>query len=119
MSTDRLFLMGGSAATAVDQGTIRGPEVFALRQNYPNPFSPSTTIPFEIARSSARQVSLVIIDVLGRRVRTLVDGALSPGQYSFVWNGRDEFGSPVASGLYLYRLQVDDYTATRSMTLIK
>ena len=119
MSADRMFLMGGSAMTAIEDREIPGPEVFALRQNYPNPFSPSTTITFEITRSPAEEVSLVIYDVLGRRVRTLVEGALSPGQYSYVWNGLDDVGSPVASGLYLYRLQVDDHTATRSMTLIK
>jgi hypothetical protein len=104
-----------------DGGGIPIPRVFALYPNYPNPFNPSTTIAFDLpgARDEARPVSLVIYDVRGRRVRTLIDSEIVPGSYRLVWDGRDGRGASVSSGLYLYTLRSGDGAFTRKMTLLK
>ncbi len=89
-----------------------------LDQNYPNPFNPSTTISFQL--KSEVRVSLKIYDVAGRLVTTLVnDKLMNAGIHKEVWNGRDGHGSPVASGVYYYRLQTDAFTATKSMVFMK
>lgn len=76
-----------------------------LGQNYPNPFNPMTVIPFQISRQG--KVSLVVYNTLGQVVRSLVDETLTPGFYEFSWDGRDDSGDQVSSGVYLYRLEMD------------
>ena len=93
------------------------PKVTALRQNQPNPFNPVTQIRFDLARDG--HVRLEIFDVSGRHVRTLVDQNLKRQQHSVSWNGMDDAGRRVASGVYLYRLVTDDDTMTRRMVLLK
>lgn len=88
-----------------------------LDANIPNPFNPSTTIHYEIANSG--QASLRIYDVSGALVRTLVDRSHTPGDYEVRWNGHDEMGRPVASGVYFYRLETQRFTQTRRMVLLK
>lgn len=88
-----------------------------LGQNAPNPFNPATVIPYEVGRAS--RVRLRIFDVRGRLVRTLVDAAQSPGRYRAAWDGRDDQGRPVASGRYLYRLNVGFAAASRGMALVR
>ncbi len=102
----------------VDDGPARRlPTHFALRQNYPNPFNPSTTI--EYVLPGAAKVRLVIYNLLGRRVTTLVDGRQPSGRHRVVWDGNNASGEPVASGVYLYRLTADDFTASKKMILLK
>jgi len=91
----------------------------ALDQNYPNPFNPATTITYTVPDAGMRPVSLVIYDVRGARVRTLVDGMHSGGRFSVDWNGRNDAGARVSSGMYFYRLEQPGFTATRKMLLIK
>jgi hypothetical protein len=88
-----------------------------LDQNYPNPFNPVTTIRFHLAR--ADRVSLVIYDLGGHRVRTLVDADLAPGSYSEAWDGRDQAGQPVPAGSYLYVLGTGDWNRSQRMVLVK
>ncbi len=88
-----------------------------LPQNSPNPFNPRTTIKF--ALPSAQDVELIIYDLEGRKVRTLLQGLQPAGARRVSWNGRNDQGVPVASGLYFYRLKTDRETLTRKMTLIK
>ncbi len=97
------------------------PKVLALSQNYPNPFNPSTTISFEIPgnRGERHHASLVIYDIRGRRLRTLIDSDLEPGRYDVAWNGRDEQGESVSSGIYLYRLRSGGKAFTRKMIVLK
>ena len=91
---------------------------FKLYQNFPNPFNPTTTISFKISQSS--NVSLIIYDLLGREINRLIDNRLyASGTYQIVWNGKDQFGIPVSSGMYLYRLEASDKIITRKMLLIK
>ena len=72
-----------------------------MSQNYPNPFNPSTTIEYTLPAAS--QVELTIYDILGQRVATLVDGHRPAGTHQVTWDGRSD-GVPVASGVYLYRM---------------
>ncbi len=90
---------------------------FELAQNYPNPFNPSTTIRFAIPRST--DVSLAIFDVSGKLVRTLVAQSMPSGRHSVVWDGTNETGAKVSSGIYIYRLQADDFVARKKLILAK
>jgi hypothetical protein len=95
------------------------PEVFsnALFQNFPNPFNPSTTIRFTVAAESP--VELLIFNVQGQKVRTLVNEGKSAGSYRVVWDGRNENGRLVASGVYFYRLRVGGYMSVKKMLMLK
>lgn len=89
----------------------------ALRQNFPNPFNPTTRIAYTLARSS--RVALRIYDVSGRLVKTLVDGSMPAGNYEEIWNGTDNGGGRVASGVYFYRLSAPGFVSTRKMVLLR
>ena len=93
------------------------PGAFALSQNVPNPFNPTTTISFTVP--TAGQISLSIYSPTGQLVRTLVDGSVDSGQHSIVWDGTDLTGRPAASGVYVYRLTGDQRTITKRMVLVK
>jgi hypothetical protein len=93
------------------------PSEFALSQNYPNPFNPTTSIKFQVAQDA--KVSLVVYDMLGQRVRTLVDGIQEAGFYTVRWDGSNDFGGKVASGIYIYRLQAGSFVSTMKMNLMK
>ncbi len=93
------------------------PMKIELGNAYPNPFNPSTNISFSIDRPAS--VKLVVYDVLGREVVRLVDRALNAGQYEVNWNGMSEYGVQVSSGMYFYRLEVNDRLLTRRMVLMK
>ncbi len=97
------------------------PRVFHLDQNYPNPFNPSTTIAFEIPgeRGEEQPVNLTIYDIRGRLIRTLIDSELEPGAHKVHWDGRDDRGGSVSSGVYLYQLKAGSEMFTRKMTVLK
>ena len=88
-----------------------------LAQNYPNPFNPTTTIAFSIAEVS--DVKLAIYGVRGELVRTLVDGRRAPNNYRVIWDGKNNAGNFVASGVYFYRLIAGDFKATKKMVLLR
>jgi len=90
---------------------------YSLAQNYPNPFNPTTEIKFSIAKSS--RVTLTIYDLLGRKVKTLVNSNLNAGLHKVTWNGTNESGKKVGSGLYLYRIESDNFVKTKKMVLLK
>ena len=95
------------------------PKSFSLSQNFPNPFNPLTTIEITIPGNVSGLTELQIFDVRGRRIRTLQKGELPPGQYRFVWDGRDDRGETVNSGIYLYSLKSGTEAITRKMTLLR
>lgn len=101
---------GGDLQSAV-------PATTALKENYPNPFNPTTTIEYDIAK--AGKVSLKIYNLLGQEVRTLVNDYKAEGTYKVQWDGKNNAGVSVSTGMYIYRLQVGDFVATRKMQLIK
>ena len=89
----------------------------ALDQNYPNPFNPNTVIGFDLPKPSF--VSLDIYDVLGRKVSTLINEHLTAGSKQVQWDGRDNTGAEVASGVYFYRLRIGDHVEVKKMVLLK
>jgi aminopeptidase N len=93
------------------------PGNFYLARNYPNPFNPSTTIKYEIAGDGP--VCLTVYDVMGRKVKRLVDSYVSAGNYSVVWDGSDDDGIQVSSGVYLYVIKTPNGGATKKMNLIR
>jgi hypothetical protein len=101
----------------IDNSNAALPGEIRLAQNYPNPFNLETIIGFDLPSHSA--VSLEIYDILGRQIRTLVAGKLDAGHYSITWNGNDESGNAVTSGMYFYRLKTGDTDLTGKMVLLK
>ncbi|MBN1825757.1 MAG: T9SS type A sorting domain-containing protein [Candidatus Eisenbacteria bacterium] len=109
---DDIYIVG---VTDVDDGAPKF--MNALDQNRPNPFNPVTTIQFSLQRPT--DVALRIYDVSGREVRTLTKSNLQAGRYEAVWHGQNNAGQNVSSGVYFYRLEAGEYTATRKMVLIR
>lgn len=95
------------------------PDGFQLGQNYPNPFNPSTTISFTLTNTAPLRTRLTIYDVLGREVVTLIDEPKSAGKHEVLWDGRNTHDEQVASGIYIYRLQVGDKMKFKKMTLVR
>jgi len=93
------------------------PEGFALLQNYPNPANPTTRITFTLPQKA--HVTLEIYNLLGQRVRTLVDGVREAGSHSVLWDGRDDSDKPLPSGVYLYRLRAGEVVQARKMLLLR
>lgn len=112
-----------SAASDLDASASKAgimndvPTEFELGANYPNPFNPTTTIQY--ALPEATSVTLEIFDAMGRRVATLVNSQLAAGRYEAQWNGRNDAGSTVSSGMYLYRLRAGNFVETRTMLFMK
>jgi hypothetical protein len=90
---------------------------YELAQNFPNPFNPNTEIRFSLAKSE--KVELVVYDILGRKVATIMNATANAGKHVALWNGRDDFGYPVASGVYIYRLQTKNFVQSKKMILMK
>ena len=123
------FFEWGDSATSINPAdpttgftlkelTVITPDDYKLEQNYPNPFNPSTTIRFTLPIS--KTISLRIYNSLGQEVRTLINNeSLPAGTHSVVWDGRDNNGNPVASGIYIYKLQFGNFSKSRKMMLVK
>lgn len=107
----------GQAPSGIASSDTKILDQYELHQNYPNPFNPTTSISFHIPQK--KYVKLVVYDMLGREVISLVDNHLQQGNHSVVWDGKDKHGYNVSTGVYIYQLQVDGITKTRKMTLIK
>jgi len=110
-----IYLLDSSTDVDDDEGGL--PMAFHLRQNYPNPFNSSTVISYAIDHPA--RVVLIVYNLLGQAVSTLVDDRQAYGDHARIWDGTDESGRAVASGIYFYRLTVDDQIATRKMVLLK
>jgi len=93
------------------------PNEFDLRQNYPNPFNPTTIIEYALPKASF--VKIAIYNVLGQRVRNLVDEEQDPGYKKIHWDGRDDADVEVGSGVYFYRIKAGDFVECKKMTLLK
>ena len=93
------------------------PTQFALLQNKPNPFNPGTRISFDLPLDA--HVVIEIFDARGRHVRRLLDAGRPAGRASVVWDGRNDEGRDVGTGIYVYRIVAGDFTASRKMTLLR
>jgi hypothetical protein len=120
---DSTWSANGPAVTVVDiQGTMGIddnllPMAFTLYQNYPNPFNPTTIITYDLPE--AARMELVIYDVLGQHVATMKNAQQEAGAYQFRWNGTNDSGAPVSTGLYFYRLNAGTNSATKKMIFMK
>jgi hypothetical protein len=101
----------------VEPDYTESPQRFIVNQNYPNPFNPETNISFKLAKSE--YVSIVIYNALGQRIKSLVSEQKPAGNHIVMWNGTNDSGSKVSSGLYLYRITAGEFTSIRKMLLIK
>ena len=107
----------GRPTAVVETESDALPEESALAQNYPNPFNAETAISYRLR--VAEHVDLAIFDLAGQRVRTLFSGRREAGAYALRWDGRNESGTAVASGVYLYRLDTPSIQESRRLTLLK
>jgi serine protease len=106
------------APVGVDEpGQEAVPSAFELSQNYPNPFNPDTRIMYSLDRSA--NVRLMVYNLLGQEVARLVDGFRNAGSYEVTWDGRNDSGSSVSSGIYFYKLEAGENSAVRKMLLMK
>jgi hypothetical protein len=124
VNNDTIFITGFSGTIlrrtsetiGIGTTTTQVPDKFMLSQNYPNPFNPSTNIRFDIPAGTRRVVfvQVVIYDILGREIETIVNEQLQPGTYEVEWDA-----SNFSSGIYYYKLIAGSFTATRKMVLVK
>lgn len=117
-SFQRFEFTGTGTAVEEHEVSFITPEDYVLEQNYPNPFNPSTTIVYSLPLN--KKVSLRIYDMMGREVRSLVDDQVqAAGRYKVQWDGLNQHGTRVASGVYFYALEFGNFKKTKSMTLLK
>jgi hypothetical protein len=118
-------IAGGSLNTITDtpptsikqKEVVILPENFLVHQNYPNPFNPQTSIVFELPKNT--NVNISIFNVLGQKVKTLVNSQYGAGVHTVRWNGKDKNNNQVASGLYLYKIQTGNYKKVMKMNLTR
>ena len=104
-----------AAVLSIDEEMI--PDVYALHQNYPNPFNPVTTLRYDLPEDAT--VSIIIYDVMGRKVRSLINTTQSAGYRSIRWNATNDHGAPVSAGMYIYMIRAGNFTKTKKMVLLK
>ncbi|MGH1362526.1 MAG: FlgD immunoglobulin-like domain containing protein [Calditrichia bacterium] len=115
--TGSVYAFSGFGTTGIGDEDLSGIATFRLDQNYPNPFNPSTQITYQVATAS--EVRLTVYNLLGQSVRTLVNGSSAAGSYSVSWNGVNDLGFKVPSGVYLYRLEAGEFVETRRMIYLQ
>ena len=115
VNTPICFLVTDPSFESADP--VATPFVYSLSQNYPNPFNPRTRIDYSLERKG--NVNISVFNILGQKVKTLVDAELDAGEYTAFWNGDDESGNEVASGIYFYKLTTGDFVETRKMALMR
>jgi len=93
------------------------PRTFALHQNYPNPFNPATTMQYDLPKDC--YVKITLFNILGQKVRTLVDGYQSAGYRSVVWDGKNQFGKDISTGVYFYLMEAEDFHKSKKMLMLK
>ncbi|MCG8606571.1 T9SS type A sorting domain-containing protein [bacterium] len=103
--------------TSIDERIIGPPHRFELCQNYPNPFNPKTTIVYSLERTG--RVELKIYNTLGKLIRTMVARDQPAGEYSIMWDGRDDPGKKVASGNYFVTYKAGDFQSARKVILLQ
>ena len=93
------------------------PKEYILNQNYPNPFNPVTTLRYDLPEQS--DVTITIYNMLGRKVKTLVNPTQDAGFKSMIWDATNDYGKPVSAGVYLYQIQAGEFVQTKKMVLLK
>jgi hypothetical protein len=108
---------GNSTSVVLNYNVYTKPGEFKLYENYPDPFNPETMIEYNIPKQG--KVNITVFNVLGQKIRTLVDSEHAPGMYRTIWDGKDWFGKPANSGIYFYRLDSDNFHEVKRMVLLR
>ena len=111
-NTPNTFIIG---TLSTEENLI--PNEFALHQNFPNPFNPTTTIRYELPNEE--DVSIVIFDVVGRKIRSLINQNQSAGYHRIQWDAKNDLGEPVSAGMYIYIFHAGDHRSVKKMVLLK
>jgi hypothetical protein len=111
----KIYKFSQALSTVKIAGII--PNKIFLHQNYPNPFNPVTTLRYDLPENMP--VTIVIYDMLGIRVKTLINQTQNAGHRSVIWDTTNDYGKPVSAGIYLYQIQTGEYIQTRKMVLLK
>lgn len=111
----RGYIRIGNPEAGVDEDVI--PNIFALNQNYPNPFNPETNIEFALPKE--QNVVLTVYNVLGQNIRTLINEKVGAGNHTVRWNGKNDMGSDVPSGIYFYKILTPEFSQTNKMLLVR
>jgi len=114
---DGTFLITTTTGLENDFSNLKPSRSFRLMPNYPNPFNSQTRLSYEIPENGP--VKLSICNMLGQEIRVLIDAPTSAGEYSVLWDGRDQWGKDVVSGIYFARLQINQQISTQKMVLIR
>jgi hypothetical protein len=114
---DDISIVVSEQALAVEDQDVNVPFIYSLKQNYPNPFNPSTTIKYSLPKSE--QVDLTIYTITGEKVKTLVSDKIEAGYHSVQWNGVNDQGHSVASGVYIYRIKTKGFVKSMKMLFLK
>ena len=114
-NTNQKLIIDATSLDIADNSAI--PTEFKLHENYPNPFNPSTNIKFDIPENGL--VSLIVYDLMGHKVTELVNTNMNSGFHNVSWNGTDNFGNTVSTGVYIYQLKTGNYSNTQKMLFIK
>jgi len=115
--TSFCFFVGETGVREIPGSEDNRPTEFTLSQNYPNPFNPATYIEFGLSKAS--HVKIDIFNIVGQKVKTLVDEEMPPGRYVADWDSKDEQGNSVSSGIYFYRMRADNFSDMKKMLLVK
>jgi hypothetical protein len=107
----------GLGKIAGDQKSVAIPTEYTLYQNYPNPFNPETMIRFDLPKDT--KVKIDVFNVLGQRIKKLIDKQLPAGQHFVLWRGDTDFGATVASGIYIYRIKAGSFIEIKKMLYLK
>ena len=111
------FLNKGTLETGIEDEPDLMPSCFRLMQNYPNPFNPTTVLHFEVPTAS--HITITVWDVLGREVNRIYDERTEPGWHQIIWDGKNQSKRPVATGIYFFRMQVEQFVQVRKGMLLK
>jgi hypothetical protein len=112
-----LVLVEEGAASGVEVNPVLMAANYALQQNYPNPFNPSTTIHFSIPVK--QKVNLSVYDIMGRKVKTLINESMLPGKHAVQWHGQNERGAFVSSGIYFYKIEAGKFSQTKKLLYVQ
>ncbi len=111
------YIKFGDPISGIEDPIAELPSEFALKQNYPNPFNPDTKLSFDLPQ--AQNVSLEVYNLLGQHVKTLANGMYDAGSHTVSWNGTNNNGEDVPSGIYFYSLRTEEFSKTNKMMLIR
>ena len=117
LDTVKISMIGTTGTPSGIDDIVNLPKTYKVSQNYPNPFNPSTTIKYQLPQTS--DVQLQIFNVLGQKVRTLLNSKVEAGYHEAIWDGRNDLGHQVASGIYIYKFQAGNFQKTLKLMLLK